>query len=260
MDDKYSNKHNDTDSQFIPQVSPKAQPAYKLFIKNGIPIRYIVTFVCVCLVIISIVILQSIKAINASKQVFAPEKEIVYIEKPPEIKRLQIGEVIINSVTEEQKLQVLSSDVSEELLLDDSFKINWKIFKKTQIITIKGTSVYTVDLRNFSRDDIAYDAETGKLFVLIPRPVLESVTINEEQNEFQEVEKGWFRFGDIEMSPEDYNEIMRQGKEEMTNKLKLDIEMQIKAEEAAKKAMTDLINSLFTSADITDYKLEIGFK
>jgi len=249
-------------NEIYPNQTENTKLSVHSILTNEIPPKKLIALVAVCVVILVLLIALIIFRVTAgnAREVFQPVKEIVYVEKPPQLKSLYIGESVITDIVAQQKLEVLNVNNENEIILDDSFKINWKIFNRSQKITLNATARYTVNLNDFSRNDIAYDETTERLFILIPRPVLDSVTINEELNQFHEVESGFFRFGDIRITPEDHNEIIRQGKENITNTLKLCIETQSKADQAAKESVTNLISDLLTEVELANYKIEVGFK
>jgi len=230
--------------------------------KLKIPMQYIVLIICICSAIIVIAIAIIITSNNKTKEPITETEivtEIVYVEKP-KLPRFEIKPTVITDIQSVQKLEILNIETQTEILLDESFKINWGIFKKQQAIILSATARYTIDLRLITRDDIAYDEDTNKLMVLIPRPILDSITINEDKNEIQEVEKGLFRFGTVDITPNDYNEILIRGKNSIKNDLLLDPENQFNAEVAAKYELSDLISKFIVGNEDIEYEIIIGFK
>jgi len=255
MDNENNNNENASEKRHIYREN-----------KSKMPIRNTIIILSVCIAIIFISTPIIINAyINYAKLKLPVEpvvkKEIVYVPaEPVAIPSIEIKPAVITNITNTQKLQVLSVDLNKDILIDDSFKLNWGIFKKQQVVTLNATIRYTTDLQLFTRDDIAFDMDTQRLMALIPRPVIDSITINEDKNEIHDVKNGLLRFKNLELTPEAYNEILVQGKNNIQYELLLDAEMQSKAETAAMEAFNDLLVELFAENTDMDFEIIVGFK
>ena len=128
-------------------------------------------------------------------------------------------EAILGDSEQLKKLEVYKIDVSDAVQLTDTGLANLKIFTKTQLLTYKGTAIYTVDLGKLSKDDITLDEEKMTVHLKIPHAVLEPINIDEKDIEFGDVERGLLGIGKMSMKPEDMAKIQEEARNKMTEKL-----------------------------------------
>lgn len=121
------------------------------------------------------------------------------------------------SIAESQLKRV--KHVSDAVQLTDTGLANLKIFTKTQLLTYKGTAIYTVDLSKLSKDDITLDEEKMVVHLKIPHAELGKININEDEMEFGDVEHGLLGIGKITMTPEEQTEIQKEARKKMNEKL-----------------------------------------
>jgi len=101
-------------------------------------------------------------------------------------------EAILGKSEGSAKLEVYTQEVSDLASVTDTGLFKIGAFTKIQYLTYHGTVVYTVDLSQLSRNDIAVDEENCVVTLKIPHAVQESINIPEDKIEFGDTEKGLF--------------------------------------------------------------------
>lgn len=171
--------------------------------------------------------------------------------------KLRLEAAIIESVHTKKELITLEVDVSDTVEWDDSWG-SLDIFHKSQRIRFYGTGLYVTDLAQITSDDIRADPEQEILTVSLPKPAMKSVTIDEDKSEYESVEKGWFRFGNIQLTPEQYNAMYATVKAHMEKQLEspeLYQQAEISAQAAAQEIFQLLVNTLDKGYTVqVDYK------
>lgn len=151
-------------------------------------------------------------------------------------------ETIVNKIHNVNKLVPLEVDLNENMVIDNSWG-NLDIFKKIQKIHFYGTGNYTVDLSSISKEDVKVNKVTGTITVAIPKPSIDSVSIDRDKTSFETTDNGLLRFGDIKLSADEYNVVEKEVIIKMKNKLKSD-EYYNKAEESAKKNLKNILSTV----------------
>lgn len=115
-------------------------------------------------------------------------------------------ETLVNEVRNVNKLIPLEIELSETLILDNTY-FNLDIFKKVKKITFFADCSYSIDFSNLSLDEINMDNISKEIVIKIPEPEIFSISINESKTVYDEPELGLLRFGDLELSPDDFKKI-----------------------------------------------------
>ena len=179
-----------------------------------------------------------------------PTRVVEYIvDNSAAIRRLVLEEAVINGFAGVQRLIVMDVNLSENVTIDASFA-SWDVFRIAQKITFYATGVYTTDLGLLTENDIIFDDHRRTIVARLPRPVIDSITIHEEQTVFHSVERGVLRFGEIRLTAAEQNEITRQVKESMQLRMQLDLMAQ--AEAYTKWSVEGLIRKFLAAAPGTD--------
>ena len=105
------------------------------------------------------------------------------------------------SVTE---LVVMEQDVQVDSQISQAL-INIALFSKTKTVHSVGTGLYTVDLSEIKSDAVAVDLEKKSITVTIPHAKLTYINIDPEKMTFEDTERAFFAFGDIELTAEQQN-------------------------------------------------------
>lgn len=162
-------------------------------------------------------------------------------------KKIITNETIINELKKKKELIVMEADLSADVTIDASWG-NWDVFKKMQLIHFYGNGLYTVDLSNIPENNITIDLDHGTISVRIPKPSIKSIYVDEEKTLFESTKNGLLRFGDIRLTPEEFEFMIVTAKKSMQKKLENESTYN-KALSNAEEAMTDLMNSLIKSFD-----------
>lgn len=133
-------------------------------------------------------------------------------------KKFITRETLINQIQKKQELITLEMEMTEQISVDDSWG-NLPVFKKIQNIDFSGTGIYTIDLSSLNNNNIDIDTKTKKITAKVPSPVVKDVSINEDKTKYEDTQKGLFRFGELKLSPAEYQVIRSNVKEKMITKM-----------------------------------------
>lgn len=113
-------------------------------------------------------------------------------------------------------------------------------------------------MNQVTQNDLEADTEKKTLTVALPRPMVKTVTINDDMTEYENVQKGWLRFGKIDLTPEQYNTIYSTVKQNMQNTL----ESQGLLDEAEKSTLNSMREIFQSIVDVLDdgYIVQIIWK
>ncbi|WP_027626661.1 DUF4230 domain-containing protein [Clostridium lundense] len=128
------------------------------------------------------------------------------------------SEAIVNKIRQKTDLITMEVDLSDKVVLDDSWG-NFDIFKKITYINFSGKGIYTVDLSKLKAENITIESKVNTISINVPKPEVKSVNIEEEKTTY-EMDKGVFRFGDIKLTPAENQILTKKVKERMEEKLK----------------------------------------
>lgn len=133
-------------------------------------------------------------------------------------KKFITRETLINQIQKKQELITLEMEMTEQISVDDSWG-NLPVFKKIQNIDYSGTGIYTIDLSSLNNNNIDINTKTKKITAKVPSPVVKDVSINEDKTKYEDTQKGLFRFGELKLSPAEYQVIRSNVKEKMITKM-----------------------------------------
>lgn len=151
-------------------------------------------------------------------------------------------DTIVDKIHNVNKLVPLEIDLNENIVIDNSWG-NLDIFKKIQKVHFYGTGNYSVDLSAINKKNVNINKVTGTITITIPKPVVDSISIDRDKTTYEGTDNGLFRFGDIKMSADEYNIIEKEVKTKMTEKLK-DDEHYNKAVENAKQNLSNILKTV----------------
>ena len=156
-----------------------------------------------------------------------------------------------------KELIVMEQPVQFTTKLSQEGPWEWEIFRKTKAITYHGTGVYTVDLSNVNKSNIAVDENAKTVKVTVPHAVLQYVNPDFDKIEFEDTEKGLLAFTDIKLTAEQQNELEKAvltGMEEVLS----DEEILSQADDFANIKVWELFQPA-VSAVSPEYKVEVEF-
>lgn len=166
------------------------------------------------------------------------------------------SEAIVNKIHEKKDLITMEVDLSDRVVLDDSWG-NFDIFKKVTYIDFCGKGIYTIDLSKLKGENITIQPNVKTIYISVPKPEIKSVNIDEEKTIY-ETEKGAFRFGEIKLSPPENQIITKKVKERMKEKL-MEPDMLNKALANTEKSVKDLIGSVVDNKG-SNYNIIVYFE
>lgn len=172
-------------------------------------------------------------------------------------KKFMTEETLVNEIQRKQELITLEVQMTEKVILNDSWG-SLDIFKKLQSINYAGTGTYTVDLSSLKAENITIDDKLKKVTVKVAPPTIKGVSINEEKTEYQTPENGLLRFGEIKLTPEENQMILRNIKEKMLGKMS-EQDFTSEAKASTEKTIRDLIQSIVLSKTTVAYSIEVLF-
>lgn len=186
----------------------------------------------------------------------------VYIEQPPQeatiVEKTHFRDSLIENITAKQELITLEVDLSEEIVLDDTW-INLDIFKKNQRIIYKGVGLFTVDLSEINGDSILVDDGRKIVQVKLSPPSVKSVQIDENRTEYFTVENAIFRSSkEVKLTSSEQQTLMLQVKSTMLEKMN-EVELLSSAEDSARESISSLFGAILNELDAGDYTLEVIF-
>lgn len=163
-------------------------------------------------------------------------------------------ESILEEIRNTNKLIPIEVELSETIVIDDSWgELN--IFKKYKKIQFYATCSYSVDLSALNSNNINYKKDTKDLFLEFPKPKVYSININEEKTLFEKTENGFFRFGEVSLSTDEYNTILSKLNQKFQSRMEVST-IYNQAIINSEKSITDLISSTFKE----DLNITISFK
>lgn len=128
-------------------------------------------------------------------------------------------ETLVNQVKNVNKLIPLEIELSETLILDNTY-FDLAIFKKVKRLTFFANCSYYVDLSKLSSNEIHLDNISREIAIKIPKPEIFNISIDESKTIYGEPELGLLRFGDLELSSEDLKKLHENLYESFSNKMK----------------------------------------
>lgn len=170
-------------------------------------------------------------------------------------KKLISKEVIVNKIQEKQELITLEADLSQSMIIDDSWG-TLGIFKKLSKINYSGKGTYVIPLSEIKTDNI--DIVNKNIVIKIPEPVVKNITIDEDKTTFEATEKGLLRFGDIKITPAENQELTKTVKEKMLLKMK-EAELYDKAKESSEKAVTSFLKAVLNDKTYDQYTIKVEY-
>jgi len=173
-------------------------------------------------------------------------------------KKFITEETLVSQIHQKQELITLEIDMTEKVTLDDSWG-NLEIFKKVQSINYVGTGTYVIDLSTLKTENITIDNKDKKITVKSAAPTIKGVTVKEEKTEYQTPDNGLLRFGEIKLTPEENQMLLRNVKDKMLKKM-AEQEFFSQATTSSKSTLIGLIQNIIQNETKNSYNIEIQFQ
>ena len=173
-------------------------------------------------------------------------------------KKLSLEEALVHEIHQEQDLITLSVDMSEKVILDNSWG-DLSIFKKLQTVNFFGKGIFTVDLSKLQSEKISVDSKSNKITVKVPAPTIKAIDIDNKKTTYQDPDNGLLRFGEIKLTPAEGETMQSTVKEKMVKKLSED-EYKEKAKKSTEEIITKLVQNIMNSETNTKYAVVVDFE
>ena len=167
-------------------------------------------------------------------------------------------EAVLGDSSKLKKLEVYKQEITDATTTTDTGLFNLAVFTKNQVITYKGTAVYTVDLSKLKDSDIVLDEENKIVTIYIPHAEQEDINILEKDINYGDTERGLLAIGDIKMTAQDLGKIQAGAREKMQQKLDEQKVLET-ADRFAKLAVWELYSPIIKGV-AKNYSLEVEFK
>lgn len=171
--------------------------------------------------------------------------------------KINIYDTVINEIKQQNSMIVLEVEAEQPIEVSKAFW-NLEVFKKSKNIMFYGIGQFTVNLSTVTSESIDIDDDTKIVNISINKPILENVFIDEEKTDFKETEKGMLAFGDYKITFEQYNDIVVEAKEKITNQINSELTFE-RAKSSAAANIVSLIKSVLLNSDYSDYNIKINF-
>lgn len=112
-------------------------------------------------------------------------------------------ESLVKDIKNSNKLIPLELELSEIITIDDSWG-SLGIFEKYKKISFTADCSYSIDLSDIQSSDLSLDPNSKKITIKIQKPTVYNVSINPEKTIYEEAITGLLRFGDLNISAEEY--------------------------------------------------------
>lgn len=151
---------------------------------------------------------ETVSSVDGEHDVELSTKEYADFETP-----------ILGRAERESLLTVEERSVSVIVNTTENGLFDWEVFQKSQAVRYSGTAQYTIDLSDFSADDIEVDHETRTVTITIPDPELHSLSFDPAKTEVLSQSNGVLAWGDLELSAEETSELEASALEAMGDEL-----------------------------------------
>lgn len=209
-----------------------------------------------------LLILGIITGFYFSYKLFLEPKQAAPTWVLPEVqettKKFITEETLINQIQQKQQLITMEVEMSEMVTLDDSWG-TIDIFKKTQGVKFYGIGTFIVDLSSLHKENISVDNNSYKVSLKIPQPTVKSVELKEDKTMYQTPENGLMRFGEITLSLEESQMLLKGVKEKMFNKMNNENFIS-DAKKSSEETLKGLIKAITLNNTDSKYDVEIQFQ
>lgn len=134
-------------------------------------------------------------------------------------KKFITKDALVDKIQQKQELITMEADLVERVVIDESWG-NLSIFKKIQNISFSGTGTYTIDLSKLTSDNIELMQKEKKVVVKVPEPTAKNVSINDEKTVYETTERGFLRFGEVQLTAPEHQILNTSVKEKMLGKMR----------------------------------------
>lgn len=172
-------------------------------------------------------------------------------------KQLNLEQTVITDVTAAGKLVTLEVDLEQAVELQNKL-FNMDVFKQSKRLVFYAKGTYCVDFAELTPSDVQFSHNNKTITVYIERPEVYTIAIDESKSVAEGTKNAILRFGELKMSPEEYNEIMKTITDAMREEMNSE-KMMKTAASASKKSVSDLFFKIL-AAYPSEYRVIVEWK
>lgn len=169
-----------------------------------------------------------------------------------------LKQVIVNELSKQYDLLLIQVPLESTITLDHSWG-SLELFKKTQDLTFQAIGTYDTHLETVPKENIAIDTENNRITVKLPVPSPATVNMDTATVSSSPSTTGMLRFGDIELTTEERNQLISDVTAQMQTRL---TEQALYADQlpdvvtAIKKTISDLLQN----SRLKDYQIQVNIE
>lgn len=169
-----------------------------------------------------------------------------------------IQDTLVREIRKKKEIIPFEVDLEETVTIDDSWG-DLSIFKKIQNINFYGRGIYSIDVSCIDNKSIVVDKSDNSLVISIPKPIIKGVVIEETRTIYTSPELGILRFGEVTLTPAEYDSLISKVKEKMTNHL-LSSDLYDVALKESEEVIKNILTVIISQNNIKESNLKINFK
>lgn len=173
-------------------------------------------------------------------------------------KKFVTKETLVNQIQQKQELIPLEIELTEKVTIDYSWG-NMDAFKMFQSIYFSGKGIYAIDLSKLYVQNILVDNDKNIISLILPRPYVKAVSIDEQKTIYETPQKGTLRFGEIKMTPAEFQIMMSTAKSKMIDRLNSS-DLLGQALDSSEVSVTKLIRNIITNEVDDNYNIIVQFE
>ena len=161
--------------------------------------------------------------------------------------KVDYSNLIIKGLEKINNLEVLQLNVNYDMTIHGTiFKNNF--FRNDKIVTLNTTARYRIDL-----DDVMSNVIFSGDNIIVLVHIDTEVFVNEDSIVYRD-DKGYLAFGDVTVTPEDYNSMVVKAKENISNEM-----MKKENYDVAKENVEKRVKEIITTIGHDTYNINIKF-
>ncbi|WP_051623583.1 DUF4230 domain-containing protein [Clostridium hydrogeniformans] len=209
------------------------------------------TFSLIFIIIGSIIMYKILKPSSKPKELWV----LPNVERP--YSRFITKETLIKEIRQKHEIIPMEIELKEEVTINNTL-FDMEIFKKLQTIHFFGKGIYSIDLSNIKNETLKVDKNKKIVTLEIPKPTIKAITIEDSKTLYESPTLGILRFGDVTLTPKEYEILINQVKERMSSKL-MDGEIYDEAISNSENSLVNIISPILSTTDYSSYKIKISF-
>lgn len=166
-------------------------------------------------------------------------------------------ETIITGFSEAQNLITMEAHLEHSINIAERAGL-FRMGTREQTFTFVGDGLFTTDLSNFHSDHLIIDSFRERIWLILEHPVFYGVVIDFDNTIIDDVVTSFLGWGAVTLSPDDFNELLRQAQMEM-ELLALQDLYEV-SYEYTERAVRDLVNIVLSAAGIDGYSVYVTWR